>query len=352
MGSPILPFTVDGRLSGARLCGFQTGSAVLLNAHKDWIVKYFVPKIKQYPNAWVDLIGNASMVGNAASNVALSKRRIDAVEQFIKQQYPGMRFNMRLPEGSTDAQDFQTDRSNDDPYWRAVLIRWYGVPLKIDTPVYPPEEPSTLKFRKLMAPKGCWCVVGVDTFGIPIKAGVTAGKADLTLLNDKGEQWLIKGLGLGGGVGVDVGPKSLEEGLKFLLANLMSIGLKAGDLTSVSKTIKDLNIIGPSDTGGGVFKRLTWSANLTITDITSSGYFTIANGAFHLLVAGGETGLIFFSPPPVKSLIPVVGPILNAADTVNSPWAFYGQAGLGTWKGAAEIGCTVYKITSKSQVAS
>ena len=345
MGSPILPFTAEGRLAGARLCEFHTGSATLFNAHKDWIIKYFVPKMKRNPNAWVDLIGSASMVGNAAANLALSKQRIEAVEKFIKSQYPTIRFNVRLPEGSQDARDFKTPAANNDGYWRAVLIRWYGVPLKIETPVYPPEPPPEIKYRKMVAPKGCWCVIGVDTFGIPIKAGISGGKADLTLLNDKGEKWLLHGWGAGAGVGIDVGPKEVEEGAKILIKYLRDIGLKAGDIANVSKTVKDLNIIGPNETDGGVFKRLTWEANLTINDITASGFFTIINGGFHLLIAGGEIGFIFFGIPPQ---IPIAGQIA----AIFAPWAYYGSAGLATWKAAGEISGTIYKLTSKEMISS
>jgi outer membrane protein OmpA-like peptidoglycan-associated protein len=84
MGLPILPFTESGHLAGARLCEFATGSAKLLQAHQDWITKYFVPKIRQSPGAWVDLIGDASMLGTEAKNLALSTSRIAEVERFIK----------------------------------------------------------------------------------------------------------------------------------------------------------------------------------------------------------------------------------------------------------------------------
>jgi hypothetical protein len=342
MGSPILPYTTNGRLAGARLCEFHTGSAKLLNGHKDWISKYFVPKMKQHPNAWVDLVGSASMLGDPAMNRALSEKRIAAVEDYIKSQHPGIKFNVRMPQGADDAQSFDTPKNNNDGYWRAVLVKWFGVPLAIETPVYPPEPPPQIKYRKWVAPKGCWCIVGLDTFGIPIKAGVSLGKADLTLLNDKGEKWVLRGLGAGLGAGVDVNSKHVEEGVKLttaaarlLVENLKNIGLKAGDITSVSKTTKDLNIVGPNETNGGVFRGVKWEANLTLNEITQSGFFTIVNGAFHLLIGGGETGLLYFGVP---------GPTLSPA-----PWGFYGQAGLATWKAAAEIGGTVYKIIGKDK---
>lgn len=158
--SPLLPFTEAGRLVGARLCQFGSGSAQLLGAHKDWVTKYFVPKMKQNPNAWIDFIGSASPVGSKEGNIELSSRRIASVEGFIKSLYPGIKVNVRLPEGASDAASFHTPTNNDDGYWRAVLIRWYGVPLAgEDVPRYPPEPapPPAGPHRSRMK----WAVSGV-----------------------------------------------------------------------------------------------------------------------------------------------------------------------------------------------
>jgi hypothetical protein len=330
MGSPILPYTNDQGLAGARLCEFKTGSADLLKSHKDWMWKYFFPSIRQYPLAEIQLAGNTSMLGDASKNMALSKRRVDTVEEFIK-------MNCITPvkknwQGSRDAAAFKVAPENNDGYYRAVLMTWSGVPHKIETPRYPPpEEAAPIKHKKLHAPKGCWCVVGVDSFGIPLKPGFSVGTTEVTLLNDEGERWLLKGVGAGAGLGVDV---DAPKGLNWLLQLL----LKSGDAANASQTIKDLNIIGPNETSGGVFRRFTWKADLDIWDITRPGLFTIVNGGFHLLIGGGEIGFIFFGLPPE---IPLVGQLSALMNT----WAFYGQAGLGTWKAAAEISETVYKLT-------
>jgi hypothetical protein len=346
--SPIQPFTENGRVAGARLCQFRTGSSDLLNGHKDWISKYFVPKMQQHPNAWIDFIGYASRTGNKDKNVDLSRRRIAAVEQQIKSLYPNIRVNLRIAEGDADAASFNIPAANDEGYWRAVLIRWYGVPLAIETPVYPPEETYKPKERKYYAPKGCWCIIGVDSFGLPLKAGVSAGKVDLTLLNDKGEQYVLHGYGAGGGLGVDVKPiEAAEEASKAakviiqLVNNLKEIGLKAGDLQNISDKIKGLNLTGPSETAGGVFRRLSWEANLSIEDITAAKTFTIGNAEGQFIVAGAEIGFIFFGTPPME-------PISSAVSygILGKPWGYYSSVGLGTMKGALGISGTAYIMTS------
>lgn len=343
--SPIHPYTADERLAGARLCHFGTGSAELLQAHKDWITRYFVPKMKQHPNAWIDIYGHTSRLGSEGSNKILSEKRLAAVEQFIRSQHPAINVNIRGSHGESDAQGFSIEERNNDGYWRAVLIRWFGVPLKIETPPYPKEDPPKFKERKYYAPKGCWCIIGVDTFGIPIKAGVSGGTAAVTLLNDKGEKYVIKGIGAGAGVGIDVAPIEWAEKsgkiIKVLVNALKEVGLKAGDLQNVSDKVKSLNLTGPSETNGGVFKRISWEANLTIEEITKSGFFTIGSGEGQFVVGGAEIGFIFFGSPPVD---PLSSTFKYAA--LGEPWGYYASAGLGTLKGALGVSATVYKTTS------
>ena len=348
--STVQGFSEAGRMAGARLCHFKTGKSDLVRGHKDWIAKYFVPKMKQHPNAWIDLVGYTSRVGSPDTNLALSSARIASVENAIKSQYPTIRVNMRIPDGEADAASFNTPETNNEGYWRAVLIRWYGVPLQIETPVYPPEEAPTIKFRKYVAPKGCWCIIGVDSFGLPIKAGIAAGVVDVTLLNDKGEKYVFHGIGAGGGLGIDVAPTEWAKGagkaIGWAVNALKEIGLKAGDLQNVSKTVKDAGIVGPSETAGGVFKRVTWAANLTLDEIKSSGFFTVASGELQFVMAGAEMGMIFFSQPPIE-------PISTSVQygMLGKPWGFFTSAGLGTLKGAIGISATVYKTTSVEKLA-
>lgn len=347
--SPLQPFTEGGRLAGARLCHFKTGSSDLLRGHKHWIANHFVTKMKQHPNAWIDLIGYTSRAGATDTNISLSSARLNAVEQNIKSLYPGIKVNMRTPDGEGDARSFNTPEKDNAGYWRAVLVRWYGVPIKIETPVYPPEVIPTPKARKYYAPKGCWCIIGVDSFGLPVKAGISVGVVDVTLLNDKGEKYIISGAGAGGGLGVDVAPTEWAKGagkaIGWAVNGLKEIGLKAGDLQNVSSTVKSAGITGPSETAGGVFKRVSWAANLTIDEITSAGFFTVASGELQFVIAGAEMGMIFFSQPPIDPIATGV-----SYGILGKPWGFFTSAGLGTLKGALGISATVYKTTSVKKV--
>ena len=342
MSSPIQPFTEGphGRVVGARLCQFHTGSAELLGSHKDWITKHFVPKMRQYPNAWVDLIGSVSRSEDASKYPGLSERRIAAVEAFIHSHHPGLRFNRRIPQGASDAKRFGEQARNDDSYYRAAVVLWFGVPLAIDAPQYPPEPESPgIRLQVKKAPRGCWCVVGVDTFGVPLKAGVSIGKADVTLLNDQGELYTLHGVGGGAGVGVDIGPELAEKGLQWVLKFVKELGLKAGDFQNVSNKIQQLKLTGPNDTFGGVFRLASWEANLIISQITGSGFFTIASGEAQAIVTGGEVGLIYFGAPSVMAQA------LGAGGAANTTWAFFCCLGLGTLKTALGVGCTLFKIT-------
>jgi hypothetical protein len=332
--SPIQPYIENDRVVGARLCHFGSGSPQLLNGHKDWLTKYFVPKMKQSPGPWIDVYGHTSRLGSEKDNDKLGLARVHEVVNFIKNQHPSMNIPKQLSAGEADAQSFSLEEKNNDGYWRSVLIRWFGVPLPVETPAYPPEIKPTPSIR--VAPKGCWCIVGVDTFGIPIKAGVSGGTAEITLLNDKGEKYSISGIGPGVGAGVDIGPKIAEKGIGVLLKALKEIGLKAGDLQNVSDKVKSLKLTGPSETGGGVFRRATWGANLSIHDITKAGFFTIGSGEAQLAVAGGEVGLISFADP-VRSAL-TLGVLVY-------PWGFYTSLGLGTLKAALGGSGTTYKIT-------
>ncbi|HLK68141.1 MAG TPA: hypothetical protein VKU19_32130 [Bryobacteraceae bacterium] len=323
------------RAAGARLCYFPTDSSTLILQHKDWINRFFLPKIRQYPNAWIDVIGSASTRGNAVHNMQLGQRRAEEVRNYIRMQYPGLNINRVYSEGATEpANTFRYDGSNNDGFWRAVLIRWYGLPDLPPTPYIPPppDDPS-LRILVRKAPPGCWCIVGVNTFGIPLKAGVAAGKVDITLLNDKGEKWVLHGYGGGLGAGPNIGPEIAEKGLKIVLKSLKEIGTHAGDLTNISDKLSKMNITGPSDTSGGVFRRFTWKADLTIKDITAAGFFTIASGETHIVAAGLDAGVVFFGN-------------FDALDMFKTPWGFFVGLGLGTMKAALGVSAIVYKLTS------
>jgi hypothetical protein len=329
----IYPFTEAGRVVGARLAEFGVGSAALREAHKVWIKQYLAPNLQKYPGAWIDFHGFASNTGNAASNYNLSVRRIASVEKYIKDFHSTVRVNIRNPRGVDGAIEDNAPPNKEDGYYRAVLVRWFGVPLNIPAPQQLPE-PSP-RFKRFMAPAGCWCIVAADSVGVPIKAGASAGKVTFKLLNDQGQLYEITGVGAGVGLGANAGPKQFEEVLsrgKKVLDWFKEVGLKAGDIPNIHDKIKELNLTGPSETDGPVLKDFTWSAKLGFKDIVGEGFFVVGMGEGQFMVAGAEVGVIVFGNP------------------FRRVWGFYSSLGLGTLKGALGVGATVYKVTSSSKL--
>ncbi|MEJ7848389.1 MAG: hypothetical protein WKF92_09900 [Pyrinomonadaceae bacterium] len=330
--TPVQGFYEGGRLSGMRFCYFRSGSAELLREHKDYIDNHFVKEMKAYPNAWIDFIGYTGFSGSLQGNIAMSRRRMEAVERHIKSKYPGIRVNVRM---------VSDVRAKIEEGWsRAVLIRWYGVPVPLKPPpIYSPQvaEASAIKFLTKKAPPGCWCIIGVDSFGIPIKAGISGGKVSVTLLNDKGERQVINGLGAGFGIGVDVNPIAdaqkeasiVTKGINLIAKSVFEMGIKPGDLQNVSDTIQDLKIVGPNETAGGIFRGRHWSANLTIQEIAGGHTFAIASGEGQFVIAGGEVGLINFG---------ILG--------MGGIWGYYLGAGLSTFKAGLGASVNRYIITS------
>lgn len=345
--SPVQPYlpnrqsTLDMHHIGATLCHFPTGEATLLECHKHWITHELIPMMRKHPNAWIDLIGSASRAGLVTENMKLSHERINAVELFIRRSYPEIKINMRMPQGSSYAASFRLPENDNDGMFRSVTVLWYGLPKPVPVGVYLLEDPpKKLKSIRPKAPKGCWLIWSVDSFSLPIKGGVAGGTCDLTLLSDTGTKYKMKGVGGGAGVGVSIGPEHARKLQEFL----QEIVSKAGDLQNISKTIKDMNLTGPNETNGGVMKRLTWAAKLTLGEITSSGMFTICCGDAHIIGAGGEMGFVFFGIPPIEAYSS--SKYLTGA----SPWGFYTSLGLATMKASLGVSATLYMTTSVSQL--
>lgn len=137
MTSQLLPFTENGRLVGARLANFGLGSAEPLHAHLSWLTMYLAMRMRENPNAWIDLIGYAT--GPGKDQVAWA--RIKRVESVLRNLHSQLRVNVRMVgaiEGQVDERG-QSIAPGMAGYWNAVLIRWYGVDLKVE-PVVAAEQ--------------------------------------------------------------------------------------------------------------------------------------------------------------------------------------------------------------------
>lgn len=333
----IIPFTEAGRLTGVRLANFRNDSDEPLASHKEWLEKFFVPVMAKNPGARVRMTGMTSRNGDANYNVGLSRRRIEKVAGFILSRGK-VNIVERDPRGEIPAAEDGFKDGDRSGRYRAVLLRWEG--LSGPAPVPPGPEPGPNFRKKLIKTQpGVWLVIGVDTFGVPIRF-LSAGRIVVTLLNDKGEQWAISGFGGGAGLGGDFGPKNAGE-LTSLASKILhelkglglGLGLKLGDVPNLSDGLKDVLPELPSATTGGVFRKGSIVSNFTIKDIVAKGAMTVISGGLGVGVVAGEQGLIVFDRPRI---IPeqVKGGL---------PWGVY--TSLGTAKIAAEIGGMVYGIT-------
>lgn len=308
---PVRAFTegANSRVVGARLCHFKPSSAELLIEHKLWIDEVFIPKMRQHPNAWVDFLGSASRTGTPTSNYDLSRERNDKVEAYIKKTYPEIKVNIRVPLGA-DSESLKDDRKYSEGYYRAVVVRWYGVPLQIPVPTPPPEAPY--RFRKYKAPEGCWLITKVK--GSDLSLGVASGgKVSIQILNDKGEKYEIVGYGAGVGSSAKI---SIEQGKEFM-EQLFKFIKGAKVVTEYLEKIKKenkLEFTGPSETNGGILKGMHWKAYLTADQIRAKDFFIIGEIGGDLIAAGGKLGLIRFGSMRdvvMLDLLPIWGLFIN-----------------------------------------
>jgi hypothetical protein len=313
------------------LANFRNDSDEPLVSHKEWIEKFFIPVMAKNPAARVRMVGMASRNGDANYNMALSKRRIDKVAGVILSKG---RVNIieRNPRGEIPAAEDGVKDGDRSGRYRAVLLRWEG--LSGPAPVPPGPEPGPVFKKKVIKTQpGVWLIIGVDTFGIPIKF-LSAGRIVVTLLNDKGEQWAITGVGVGAGLGAEFGASEAKGIIAELKKLVVALGLKLGDVPNMADKVKEFLPDLPSATSGGVFRKGNIVSNFTISDIVANRAMTVISTGMGVGVVAGEGGLIIFDRPHF---------IANQVEG-GVPWGLY--TSLGTAKLAAEIGGMVYAITS------
>ena len=127
--------------AAARLCNFPTGHSNLLPAHLDWLDKSVAPLLHDLPNPWVDLIGFASHLGDAAFNQRLSFARCEAIRARIEGYGSNVLFPIEWGKGETESTGGANDNSG---FWRAVEVYVYGF-----MPPKPPPPPKIVYDRKV-----------------------------------------------------------------------------------------------------------------------------------------------------------------------------------------------------------
>lgn len=349
----VYPFTEAGRVRGARFVAFATGSATPLQAHKAWIRDHFAPKMKQHPGAWIDLLGYASRKGNADLNMRLSQQRLQAIESEIRACHPGIRINLRIPQGESSAENDTIPDGNDDAYWRAVLVRWYGVPLDIPVPRYPPAGgaaapagPAQPQGPYRPAP-GWWLITGFNTIGVSF--GATVGAVRLTLSNWKGEHYEVYGAGWGGGPSVDFsGGKVVNLAAKLLQ-------MLPGALGTVADIQEWFGLADPtqSRSAGFVSRGGSRTSGMNIGQITSEGWFTVVSGTAHQFgVAGADLALLSFTKVmDTLDLALPAGQIYHTLTRVpTAPWGIYVGGAVKTMRAALGVSFSEYKIASVTRI--
>ena len=195
-----------------------------------------------------------------------------------------------------------------------------------------PQPPGVIGLR---SDPGEWWITGVDTFGLPIKAGVTAAKIGVSLLNDQGEKYTINAYGGGVAVGADL---ELDKFGK-ILGKIAEIGMKPGDIPNIHKKLSFMSFY--SKTVGGIFKGARLTSHYTIHDITEAQTMTITSAAASTHY-GFEIGLITFFPSGMSD--PINFSIMLGRIAAGQPWGAYGSFSGG--KLTAEVGISSYTITS------
>ncbi len=135
------------------LFNFDIDSSVLKSEHIAFLLQNVLPAAKASPGGLRVVIGgSADRLGDAAHNVALSNRRIQAVADFLKQKMPGYRWDFQgFGQGVGEdgaARSGDADGTRDDIF-RNVIIEilkpGQPVPRKPNIPKSFPKKPGEFK---------------------------------------------------------------------------------------------------------------------------------------------------------------------------------------------------------------
>jgi hypothetical protein len=130
-------------LLASTLANFPTDKAEPAIEHKNWLVSEVGTLIKSRPGCWVDLIGHASRIGDAAHNLDLSKRRVQRVEDTIRSVAPRFETFKRFPKGESESGSIERD---DSARYRSVEVLVYGP--EIPKPAPQPTTEERVTFRE------------------------------------------------------------------------------------------------------------------------------------------------------------------------------------------------------------
>lgn len=346
MGS--VSYSQRGSNSRLILHSFKPFSSDLDAEHCQWLTD-LAELMAKTPGAYIDFYGACSGSGDMSVNEKTANDRMNKAFSFLKSKYPAARYNLWWV---VKPQDYEKNEIytaiGPSASARAIYLEVVGAQLSVLTklpqlrPMVWFERETAPKFRHYVAPPGAWLIMAVDNFGTPvIKFGLGPSAVVLKLLNDKGELFYIKGIGVSAGIGLEVEGDSLfKASAKFsdkAVGWAKDVFLKSGDVPNISKTIRDLDIVGPNQTTGGIFVGGKFSSGVTFSEIIQNGFFALANIDGQSIVAGAEVGIVLFG---------AIGNSTFGAEVAG----FYTSLGLGTFKLGGEAGASFYTITESGKL--
>ena len=170
------------------LFNFDIDSSALKPEHRAFLEQNIVSAANANPGGLRVVVGgSADRLGDAAHNVALSNRRIDAITTFLKQRKPGYRWDfVGFGEGVGEATAERAGDKDDtrDDLFRSVIIEVLEggrpIPPKPSIPRSFPKKPNVFP-RPLPRPRPSTCVTEQNcplgrNFSIQLLAGVSAGE--------------------------------------------------------------------------------------------------------------------------------------------------------------------------------
>jgi hypothetical protein len=118
----LLPAQDSATTFHAVLYNFDIDGEALKLEHRSWLTEHVVPQLGN-PSVKIGLRGEASRTGSDAYNLALSKRRVNQVLHFLKQNGPVLATIEDTAVGEADAAGRGEDDNTEDEMVRAVIVK-------------------------------------------------------------------------------------------------------------------------------------------------------------------------------------------------------------------------------------
>ena len=293
-----------------RLYDFETGKHDLRYGH-ELALKTDIAAALVDPMSVAYVVGHASRLGDATSNLALSERRASAVKKFLDKLVVNPTRIMANYVGKTAT----LGKDENDPIDRAVVIIVQSV--KVPTPKFLKELPKSPPNPVVDGPWRIKSISGV-TGAVPMGVGsIGVGAHILTLENARAKKTASYNvLGLHVGVGVD--PKNIPILGPILIKLLKGFGGSYGPSSATTW-------------GSEIMMRPFFKTPVLADDFAGAVTITSLSAGFGTAMSGG---VIIFSSMPLTA--PWYWPTIKAVGIYGSP-AFAAGLGAETLHGKASL---------------